>query len=109
MLKLKIRKGDSVVVIAGKDKGKQGKVLKIFPKDNKAIVAGINIVKKHTKPTQLSEGGIIAKELPINISNVSHIDPKTNLPTKIAIKVLQDGSKVRIAKRSGETIVEEGK
>lgn len=108
MLKLKIRKGDFVIVITGKDKGKSGKVLMVLPKANKAIVAGVNIVKKHTKASATSEGGIVLKELPINISNIAHLDPSTNLPTKVAIKV-QNGAKVRIYKRSGEVIPEAGR
>ncbi|HJD65586.1 MAG TPA: 50S ribosomal protein L24 [Rickettsia endosymbiont of Bembidion nr. Transversale] len=109
MIKLKVKKGDEVIVITGKYKGKKGKILKVFPEQNKIVVSGINLVKKHTKPTQVSEGGIITKELPIDISNVAHVDPKTGNPTKVAFKFLEDGSKVRIAKKSGEIIGEEGK
>lgn len=105
MIKLKIRTGDEVIVTTGKYKGQKGKVLSVFPKENKAIVSKINLVKKHTKPTQSSEGGIVQKELPINIANLAHIDPKTGGPTKIAFKLLADGTKVRIAKKSGEIIV----
>ena len=109
MIKLKVKKGDEVVVITGKYKGKKGKILKLLPVENKIIVSGVNLVKKHTKPTQTSEGGIITKELPIHISNVAHIDPKTGNPTKVAFKFLENGSKVRIAKKSGEIIGKEGK
>lgn len=109
MIKLKVKKGDEVIVITGKYKGKKGKILKVFPEKNKVVVSGINLVKKHTKPTQVSEGGIITKELPIDISNVAHVDPKTGNPTKVAFKFLEDGSKVRIAKKSGEIIGKEGK
>lgn len=109
MIKLKVKKGDEVIVITGKYKGKKGKILKVFPEKNKIVVSGINLVKKHTKPTQVSEGGIITKELPIYISNVAHVDPKTGNPTKVAFKFLEDGSKVRIAKKSGEIIGKEGK
>ncbi|ASX28246.1 50S ribosomal protein L24 [Rickettsia sp. MEAM1 (Bemisia tabaci)] len=109
MIKLKVKKGDEVIVITGKYKGKKGKILKVFPEKNKIVVSGINLVKKHTKPTQVSEGGIITKELPIDISNVAHVDPKTGNPTKVAFKFLEDGSKVRIAKKSGEIIGKEGK
>jgi large subunit ribosomal protein L24 len=109
MVKLKVKKDDEVVVIAGKYKGKKGKILKVLPKDNKVIVSGVNLVKKHTKASKTSEGGIITKELPIHISNVSHIDPKLAKPTKIAFKILDDGSKVRVAKKSGEIIGGEGK
>ncbi|MCC8467694.1 MAG: 50S ribosomal protein L24 [Rickettsia endosymbiont of Eriopis connexa] len=109
MIKLKVKKGDEVVVITGKHKGKKGKILKVFPEDSKVIVSGVNLVKKHTKPNQMSEGGIITKELPIHISNIAHIDPKTGNPTKVAFKFLEDGSKVRVAKTSGEIIGKEGK
>jgi large subunit ribosomal protein L24 len=109
MIKLKVKKGDEVVVTTGKYKGKKGKILKVFPEDNKIIVSGINLVKKHTKPSQTSEGGIITKELPIHISNVAHIDPKNGQPTKVGFKILADGSKVRVAKKSGEIIGKEGK
>ncbi|UZW38370.1 50S ribosomal protein L24 [Rickettsia conorii] len=109
MIKLKVKKGDEVVVITGKYKGKKGKILKVFPEDSKVIVSGVNLVKKHTKANQMSEGGIITKELPIHISNIAHIDPKTGNPTKVAFKFLEDGSKVRVAKKSGEIIGKEGK
>lgn len=109
MVKLKIRKGDDVIIVAGKDKGKTGKVLKVFPQDAKILVSGINTVKKHTKPTQTQEGGIVTKEAPMHISNVAHVDPKTGVATKVAIKVLEDGSKVRVAKKSGEIIGKAGK
>jgi large subunit ribosomal protein L24 len=109
MIKLKVKKGDEVIVITGKYKGKKGRILKVFPTDNKIIVSGINLVKKHTKPSQTSEGGIITKELPIHISNVAHIDPKTGKSTKVGFKILDDGSKVRVAKKSGEIIGKEGK
>lgn len=109
MIKLKVKKGDEVVVITGKHKGKKGKILKVFPENSKVIVSGVNLVKKHTKPNQMSEGGIITKELPIHISNIAHIDPKTGNPTKVAFKFLEDGSKVRVAKKSGEIIGKEGK
>lgn len=109
MNKLKIKKGDKVKVITGKNKGKVGDVIKVFPTANRLIVSGVNLVKKHTKPSQTSEGGIIQKELPIHISNVSHVDPKTNEATKIGYKTLDDGKKVRFAKKSGEIISKEGK
>ena len=109
MSKLKIKKGDKVKVITGKSKGKVGDVLKVFPSEKKLIVSGVNLAKKHTKATQTSEGGIVQKELPIHISNVSHIDPKTNEITKIGYKVLESGEKVRFAKKSGEIISKEGK
>lgn len=109
MIKLKIKKGDKVAVITGKDKGKQGEVISVLPKVNKAIVSGINIVKKHTKASRDSEGGIISKEMPIQISNISLIDPKTNAITKVGFKILKDGTKVRYAKKSGEIFGKEGK
>jgi large subunit ribosomal protein L24 len=109
MSKLKIKKGDKVKVITGKSKGKIGDVLKVFPAEKKLIVSGVNLAKKHTKPTQTSEGGIVQKELPIHVSNVSHIDPKTNEITKVGYKILEDGKKVRFAKKSGEIISKEGK
>lgn len=109
MMKFKIKKGDEVVVITGKNKGKKGRVLKVLPKENRAVVSGINIVRKHTKPSQVNEGGIIQKELPIHISNIAHVDPTTGVPTKIGFKILADGSKVRVAKKSGEIIGREGK
>jgi large subunit ribosomal protein L24 len=109
MIKLKIKKGDKVQVITGKNKGKVGDVMKVFPVANKILVSGVNLVKKHTKPSQTSEGGIIQKELPIHVSNVSYIDPKTSKITKIGYKTLDDGKKVRFAKKSGEIITKEGR
>ncbi|GAB4163435.1 MAG: 50S ribosomal protein L24 [Rickettsiaceae bacterium] len=109
MTKLKIKKGDKVKVITGKSKGKIGDVLKVFPAENKLLVSGVNLAKKHTKPSQVSEGGIVQKELPIHVSNVSHVDPKTNEVTKVGYKFLEDGKKVRFAKKSGEIISKEGK
>ncbi len=104
--KFKIKAGDKVVVIAGKDKGKVGKVLKVLPEEERVIVEGVRIVKKHLRPSQkYPEGGIIEKEAPIHISNVMLIDPKTNKPTRVGIKFV-DGKKVRYAKRSGEVIDE---
>ena len=103
-IKLKIRKGDRVIVITGKDKGKSGSVLSVSPKDNKAVVQGVNVAKRHTKQTAQQEGGIIAKEMPISISNLAHLDPKDNKPTRVGFKINKDGSKVRVAKRSGEVI-----
>lgn len=104
MPKIKIRKDDKVIVTTGKNKGKIGTVIKILPKSNKAIISGINLVKKHTKPTQYNQGGIEQKELPINISNIASIDPKTGKATKVGFKLLEDGTKVRVAKKSGEII-----
>lgn len=109
MIKLKVRQGDDVIVITGKYKGKKGKIIKIFPDENKAIVSGINIVRKATKASQVSDGGMIAKELPIHISNIAHIDPKSGEHTKVGFRILEDGSKVRVAKKSGEIIGKDGK
>ena len=103
-MKLKIKKGDKVIVITGKDKGKTGEVTKVLVQENKVIVSGINMVKRHTKPSQESAGGIISKEMPIQISNVAYVDPKTNKPTRLGIKMDKDGHKVRFAKKSGEVV-----
>lgn len=100
---MKIKKGDQVIVITGRDKGKTGEVIKSMPKENKVIVQGINLVKRHTKPTQESAGGIVSKEAPIHVSNVALIDPKDGKATRIGFKV-EDGKKVRVSKRSGEVI-----
>lgn len=108
-IKLKIRKGDTVIAITGRDKGKVGQVLRVMPKDLKVVVAGINTVKKHTKPSRETEGGILIKEMPLHVSNVAHVDPKSGKATKVGIKILQDGTKARIAKQSGEMINVEGK
>ena len=102
--KMKIKKGDQVVVLTGKDKGKKGEVLKAIPTENRVIVAGVNVMKKHTKPTQFSAGGIEDKELSIHASNVALVDPKKGTATRIGFKDLKDGKKVRVAKKSGETL-----
>ncbi len=101
----KIKKGDYVVVIAGGDKGKKGNVLKVFPKENRVVVEGVRIVKRHVRPSQADpEGGIKQFEAPIHVSNVAHIDPKDNVPTRVGFKTLKDGQKVRVARKSGEVI-----
>ena len=100
---MKIKKGDQVIVITGRDKGKTGEVIKSMPKENKVIVQGINLVKRHTKPTQESAGGIVTKEAPIHVSNVALIDPKSGKATRVGFKI-ENGQKVRVAKRSGEVI-----
>ena len=100
----RIRKGDQVAVLAGRDKGKRGEVLKVMPKDDRVIVQGVNMVKRHTKPTQFDQGGIVEKEASIHVSNISHIDPVSDKPTSVGFKTLDDGRKVRVAKSSGETI-----
>ena len=102
--KMRMKKGDQVMVITGRDKGKIGEVLRLFPKDNRALVQGVNMIKRHTRPTQASAGGIIEKEASIEVSNLSQIDPKDNKPTRTGVKVLNDGRKVRFSKRSGEVI-----
>ncbi|GHD08260.1 50S ribosomal protein L24 [Tianweitania populi] len=99
----KIRKGDNVVVLSGKDKGRSGEVLQVMPKDDKAVVRGVNIVRKHQKQTQSQEGGIISKEAPIHLSNIALADPKDGKPTRVGFDI-RDGKKVRIAKRSGDVI-----
>lgn len=100
----RIKKGDTVCIITGKDKGKSGAVLKVNRQDNRLIVQGINLVKKHQKQTFAQEGGIVHKETSIHISNVAHLDPVSKKHTRVGIKILEDGRKVRIAKRSGEII-----
>ena len=102
--KFKIKKGDKVVVTTGRDKGKQGEVLRVLREDERVLVQGVNMVKRHTAPTQASPGGIIEKEAALHISNVAHIDPKSSKPTRVGFKLDKDGNKTRIAKRSGESI-----
>ena len=99
----KIRKGDKVVVLTGRDKGRNGEVLRVLPKDDKAVVRGVNIVRKHQKPSQSQEGGIISKEAPIHISNIAIADPKDGKATRVGFEV-RDGKKVRVAKRSGAVL-----
>ncbi|GAB1582226.1 50S ribosomal protein L24 [Phyllobacterium phragmitis] len=100
----KIRKGDKVVVLAGKDKGRTGEVLSVAPKEDKAVVRGINVVKRHQRQTQTQEAGIISKEAPIHLSNLAIADPKDGKPTRVGFRIEKDGKKVRVAKRSGELI-----
>lgn len=100
----KIKKGDNVVILTGKDKGRSGEVLKIMPKDGKALVRGINMVRRHQRQTQAQEGGIISKEAAIHLSNLAHADPKDGKPTRVGIQIQKDGKKVRVAKRSGDLI-----
>jgi large subunit ribosomal protein L24 len=100
----KIKKGDRVVVTTGRDKGKKGEVLRLFPKDERALVSGINVVKRHQRQTARQQAGIISKEAPVHLSNLAHIDPKSGEPTRVGFKVLGDGRKVRFAKKSGEVI-----
>ena len=100
----RIKKGDRVVVLAGKDKGKTGDVLLVFPKQSRVIVSGVNMVKRHTAPSQVNAGGIVEKEAALHVSNVAHADPKDGKPTRVGFKVLEGDRKVRFAKRSGEVI-----
>jgi large subunit ribosomal protein L24 len=102
--KLKIRKGDRVKVIAGRSKGKIGDVLRVIAADERVVVSGVNVIKRHTKPNRSEQGGIIEREAAIHVSNVALLDPKTDKPTKIGFKFLEDGRKVRFARGSGETI-----
>jgi large subunit ribosomal protein L24 len=102
--KFKIRKGDKVVAITGKDKGKTGDVLRVLRKQDRVLVQGLNIIKRHQRPTQASPGGIVEKEASIHISNVAHVDPKTDQPTRVGYKTVEADRKVRYAKRSGEVI-----
>lgn len=102
--KMKLKKGDKVVVLAGRDKGKRGEILKMIPADGKALVQGVNLVKRHQKPGQQGPGGIESKEAPIRLSNIAIEDPKDGKPTRIGFKFLKDGKKVRVARRSGEVI-----
>ena len=103
----KIKKGDLVVVITGKDKGKQGNVKEVMPKEQKVIVEGVNVVTRHQKPNQTSGGGIVKKEMALSWSNVAHIDPKTGKQTRVRIEKDDEGNKVRVAVKSGEKIGKE--
>lgn len=100
----KIKKGDRVIVLTGRDKGVVGEVLKMVTADSRAVVQGVNKVKRHTAPSNASAGGIIEKEMSIHLSNLAHVDPKDDKPTRVGFKQLDDGRKVRFAKRSGEVI-----
>jgi large subunit ribosomal protein L24 len=100
----KIKKGDRVVVLTGKDKGKTGDVLQVYPKRARVVVSGVNIVKRHTAPSQMNAGGIVEKEAALHVSNVAHADPKDGKPTRVGFKVLEGERKVRFARRSGEVI-----
>ncbi|MFZ5608392.1 MAG: 50S ribosomal protein L24 [Pseudomonadota bacterium] len=103
-LKFKIKKGDKVVVIAGRDKGKRGEVIKMIPTEARAIVSGVNMVKRHKRPTMQDAGGIDSREAPVHVSNLAIEDPKTGKPTRVGFKTLKDGKKVRVSKASGEVI-----
>ena len=101
----RIKKGDTVVVIAGKDKGKTGEVTLVMPVEGKAIVTGINVVTRHVKPSlQNQQGGLVKKETPIHLCKLMPVDPSTGKPTRVGVKTLADGKRVRVAKRSGEVL-----
>lgn len=102
--KMKVKKGDKVVVITGRDKGKTGEVLKVIPDEQRVVVQGVNTVTKHRKPSRVGAGGIEKVDAPIHVSNLAHVDPKTEKPTRVGYKTLKDGTKVRYAKASGEVI-----
>jgi len=101
---LKLKKGDKVIVLVGKDKGRTGEITQMILKDGRAVVSGVNLVKRHTRQSQTTEGGIITREAPIQLSNLALVDPKDGKATRVGFKILDDGRKVRFAKRSGETI-----
>ena len=100
----KIKKGDTVVVITGRDKGRTGEVIEMRREDGRVLVRGVNVVKRHQRQTPRAQGGIISKEAPIHLSKIAHVDPRTGGPTRIGFKVLQDGRRVRFAKKSGEVL-----
>ena len=100
----RIKKGDRVVVLSGRDKGRKGEVLRVMPQEDRAFVSGVNLVKRHQRQTARAQGGIVSKEAPIHLSNIAHMDPKTGGPTRVGFRVLGDGRKVRFAKKSGEVI-----
>lgn len=102
----KIKKGDHVIVLAGRDKGKHGEVIEVRPKDERALVRGVNMVRRHQRQTAQTEGGIISKEATIHLSNLALEDPRDGKATRVGVKVLEDGTRVRVAKRSGEVIPE---
>ncbi|WP_348651897.1 50S ribosomal protein L24 [Iodidimonas sp. MBR-22] len=104
MMAAKLRKGDKVVVLAGRDKGKRGEITQVIPTEGRAVVRGVNMVTKHKKPTQTGPGGIEQMEAPIALSNLAIEDPKDGSPTRVGFKILDGGRKVRVAKKSGETI-----
>jgi large subunit ribosomal protein L24 len=100
----KIKKGDQVIVLAGRDKGKKGEIIRMIVDEGRALVAGVNVVQRHTKPTQTDPGGINRMEAPIQLSNLAIVDPKTGEASRVGFKTLEDGRKVRFAKKSGEVI-----
>jgi len=101
---IRIKKGDKVAVLTGRDRGKTGEVLRVLRDEDRVLVQGVNLVKRHNRPTQTSPGGIAEQEAPIHISNVAHIDPKSDKPTRVGTRIAEGGRKVRFAKRSGESI-----
>jgi len=100
----KLKKGDHVIVLAGRDKGKEGDILRVMPADGRAVVSGVNMVIRHTRQTQNAQGGRLSKEAPIQLSNIALVDPKDGGPTRVGFRFLEDGEKVRFAKKSGEVI-----
>lgn len=100
----RIKKGDRVTILTGRDKGKEGEVIEVRPDEKRVLVRGVNIVKRHQRASMQSQGGIDEREAPVHVSNVAHLDPKDNQPTRVGFKTLEDGRKVRFAKRSGEVI-----
>jgi large subunit ribosomal protein L24 len=100
----KIKKGDQVIVTKGRDKGKKGEVVRVLPDDNRAVVQGVNVVRKHRRPNQFDPGGIKSEEAPLALANLAVVDPKTGEATRVGFKFLEDGTKVRFAKKSGEVI-----
>jgi large subunit ribosomal protein L24 len=102
----RIKKGDQVVVLAGRDRGKKGEVIRVMPREDRALVRGVNMVRRHQRQSAAQEGGIVSKEAPIHLSNIALEDPKDGKPTRVGFKMLADGRKVRFAKRSGEDIAE---
>jgi large subunit ribosomal protein L24 len=100
----KIRKGDRVIVTTGRDKGRKGEVIKVYPSEGRALVSGVNMVMRHQRQSAKQQGGIVSKEASVHLSNLAHVDPKTGEATRVGFKVLGDGRKVRFAKKSGEVI-----
>ena len=103
---MKVRRFDQVVVVSGEDKGKKGKVLRVFPKEEKVIVEGVNFIKRHQRPTPGQQGGIVEREAPIHVSNVMVVDPSQGVATRVGYQVLGDGKRQRIARKSGEVITD---
>jgi large subunit ribosomal protein L24 len=102
--KMKLKKGDDVIVISGREKGKQGKIVKVIPDERRVVIGGVNKMKRHTKPSRDGAGGIVEKEMPLHASNVMLVDPKSGKGTRVGFKTLADGKKVRVARKSGEVI-----